>query len=364
VVTVNADFWKGRSVLITGNTGFKGSWLSLWLSHLGANVTGLALPQDRDPSFPALTVPIDRFKTHFLDIREPDKVRACFEAVRPNIVFHMAAQSLVRPSYQDPVGTYATNVMGTVHVLEAIRQQGATEAVVVVTSDKCYENREWHWAYREDEPMGGYDPYSSSKGCAELVTSAYRRSFFLGADAGAKFCRVASARAGNVIGGGDWSTDRLVPDMVRSLSSGRSIEIRSPRAVRPWQHVLEPLSGYVRLAVGLVSPEGGSYAEGWNFGPAEEDCKPVSYLVQHLTAAWGEGASWHLSDKPQPHEAGFLKVDSSKSRERLGWNRRMSLDRALDWTVEWYRRQRGGEKPERLTLEQIERYEQLAGVQA
>jgi CDP-glucose 4,6-dehydratase len=364
VVTVNADFWKGRSVLITGNTGFKGTWLSLWLSHLGAKVTGLALPQDRDPGFSALRVPSDRFKTHFLDIRQPDEVRACFEAAQPNIVFHMAAQSLVRPSYQDPVGTYATNVMGTVHVLEAIRLLGATQALVVVTSDKCYENREWHWAYREDEPMGGYDPYSSSKGCAELVTSAYRRSFFMASDGRAKLCRVASARAGNVIGGGDWSTDRLVPDMVRSLSSGRSIEIRSPGAVRPWQHVLEPLSGYVRLAERLVSPEGGSYAEGWNFGPAEEDCKPVSYLVQYLTAAWGEGASWHLSDKPQPHEAGFLKVDSSKSRARLGWNRRMSLDRALDWTVEWYRRQRGGEKPERLTLEQIERYEQLAGVQA
>lgn len=363
-MTVKSDFWRGRSVLITGNTGFKGTWLSLWLSHLGAKVTGLALPQDKDPSFSALTVHSDRFKTHFLDIREPEKVRECFEAVRPNIVFHMAAQSLVRPSYQDPVGTYATNVMGTVHVLEAIRQQGVTEAVVVVTSDKCYENREWHWAYREDEPMGGYDPYSSSKGCAELVTSAYRRSFFTSADTSSKACRIASARAGNVIGGGDWSADRLVPDMVRSLLSGSSIEIRSPRAVRPWQHVLEPLSGYVRLAECLVSVEGEGYAEGWNFGPAEEDCKPVSYLVRYLTGAWGEGARWHLSDKPQPHEAGFLKVNSSKSRARLDWNRRMSLDRALDWTVEWYRRQRDGEKPERLTLEQIERYEQLTGVQA
>jgi CDP-glucose 4,6-dehydratase len=363
-VTVKSDFWRGRSVLITGNTGFKGTWLSLWLSHLGAKVTGLALPQDKDPSSSALTVHSDRFKTHFLDIREPEKVRECFEAVRPNIVFHMAAQSLVRASYQDPVGTYATNVMGTVNVLEAIRQQGATEAVVVVTSDKCYENREWHWAYREDEPMGGYDPYSSSKGCAELVTSAYRRSFFTSADTSSKACRIASARAGNVIGGGDWSADRLVPDMVRSLLSGSSIEIRSPRAVRPWQHVLEPLSGYVRLAESLVSVEGERYAEGWNFGPAEEDCKPVSYLVRYLTGAWGEGARWHLADKPQLHEAGFLKVDSSKSRARLDWNRRMSLDRALDWTVEWYRRQRDGEKPERLTLEQIERYEQLAGVQA
>lgn len=355
-MTVDRQFWKGRSVLITGNTGFKGAWLSHWLLHMGADVTGLSLPPDIDPSLTAQrsSGPLNTF---FGDIRDLSTVQACVAKVRPEIVFHMAAQSLVRPSYVDPVGTYATNVMGTVHVLEAVRQVGATAATVVVTSDKCYENREWHWAYREDEAMGGYDPYSSSKGCSELVASAYRRSFF--APSATQRCMIGSGRAGNVIGGGDWSTDRLIPDMVRSLSKGVSMEIRSPGAVRPWQHVLEPLSGYIRLAESLVSEQGGSYAEGWNFGPAEEDCKPVSYLVQYVAKAWGDGASWHLSESPQPHEANFLKVDASKSRARLNWNRRMSLDLALNWTVEWYRRERSGENPERLTIEQIERYEQL-----
>jgi CDP-glucose 4,6-dehydratase len=362
LVTVDRNFWKGRSVLITGNTGFKGTWLSHWLTHLGADVAGLSLPPDADPSLTAQKVTSSRAKTYFSDIRELDAVRVCVEATRPNVVFHMAAQSLVRPSYVDPVGTYATNIMGTVHVLEAVRQVGATEALVVVTSDKCYENREWHWAYREDEAMGGYDPYSSSKGCAELVASAYRRSFFNADGRSDVRCRIASARAGNVIGGGDWSTDRLVPDMIRSLTDGTSIEIRNPGAVRPWQHVLEPISGYIRLAESLVSPQGDSYAEGWNFGPGEEDCRPVSYLVEHVTRAWGKGARWHLSSKPQLHEAHFLKVDSSKSRARLDWKRRMSLDRALEWTVEWYRRQHAGEKPQDLTLEQIRRYGQLAGV--
>ncbi|MCK1321664.1 MULTISPECIES: CDP-glucose 4,6-dehydratase [unclassified Bradyrhizobium] len=361
MVTTGRNFWAGRSVLITGNTGFKGTWLSFWLTYMGAKVSGMSLPPDQDPGHTALSITNDQVKTHFIDIRGPEPVSACIAAVRPSVVFHMAAQALVRPSYQDPVGTYATNVMGTVHVLEAIRQHGGVEAVVVVTSDKCYENREWPWGYREDEAMGGYDPYSSSKGCAELVASAYRRSFFTGPDK--TLCRVASARAGNVIGGGDWSVDRLVPDMVRSMSDGTSIEIRSPDAVRPWQHVLEPLSGYVRLAQTLVSPQGDRYAEAWNFGPAEDDCRPVSYLVEKVTQAWGEGARWHLSEKVQPHEAHFLKVDSSKSRARLNWNRRMSLERTLEWTVEWYRRQRAGEKPQSLTLEQIDRYEQLAGVQ-
>ena len=361
-MTVDRNFWKGRSVLITGNTGFKGTWLSHWLTHLGAEVAGLSLPSEADPSQTAQKVGKSPAKTYFSDIRELDAVRECVEATRPNVVFHMAAQSLVRPSYIDPVGTYATNVMGTVHVLEAVRQVGATEALVVVTSDKCYENREWHWAYREDEAMGGYDPYSSSKGCSELVASAYRRSFFTSSDGRSRPCLIGSCRAGNVIGGGDWSTDRLIPDIIRSLSDGVSVEIRSPGAVRPWQHVLEPLSGYIKLAERLVSEQGGNYAEGWNFGPAEVDCRPVSYLVQYMAKAWGEGAGWHLAASPQPHEANFLKVDSSKSRARLNWYCRMSLDRGLDWTVEWYRRQRSGEKPERLTIEQIERYEQLGAV--
>nr|WP_244432026.1 CDP-glucose 4,6-dehydratase [Rhodopseudomonas sp. B29] len=360
-MTADAACWNGRSVLITGNTGFKGGWLALWLSSLGAKVTGLSLPPDQDPSGNTAAGLQDESNTRYLDIRDAAAVDACIAAVKPSVVFHMAAQSLVRPSYEDPIGTYATNVMGTVHVLDAVRRHGNTDAVVVVTSDKCYENREWYWAYREDEAMGGYDPYSSSKGCAELVTSAYRRSFFTGKPG--KVCRVASARAGNVIGGGDWSVDRLVPDMIRSLSRGASVEIRSPHAIRPWQHVLEPLSGYVRLAEQLVSDGGDLYAEGWNFGPADEDCRPVSYLVKYLTEAWGEGAQWHLADKPQPHEASFLKVDSSKARFRLKWDRRLGLDAGLDWTVEWYRRQLAGESAKQLTLEQIKRYEQQ-GMQA
>jgi len=361
-VTAGRDIWKGRSVLITGNTGFKGTWLSFWLTHLGAKVTGLSLPSDKDPGHSARSVSNDQVRTEFGDIREIDVVRGCVDRVRPSVVFHMAAQALVRPSYQDPVGTYATNVMGTVNVLEAIRQQGAVEALVVVTSDKCYENREWHWAYREDEAMGGYDPYSSSKGCAELVANAYRRSFFSTKDGDRSACRVATARAGNVIGGGDWSTDRLLPDMIRAMSEGASIEIRNPDSVRPWQHVLEPLSGYLQLAESLVAQDGDGYAEGWNFGPADEDCRPVSYLVERVTKAWGEGARWHQSEKPQVHEAHFLKVDSSKARARLAWKRRMSLDLALEWTVEWYRQQLAGEKPQLLMLDQIKRYEQLTGV--
>lgn len=356
------EFWRGRSVLITGNTGFKGAWLSLWLSRLGARVTGLALAPDTHPSLFELAINDKHVKTAFIDVRDFDAVRSYMEAVEPNVVFHMAAQSLVRPSYRDPVGTYATNVMGTVHVLEAIRQIGVTEAAIIVTSDKCYENREWHWAYREHEPMGGHDPYSSSKGCAELVTGAYRNSFFANS-AGeiATNCRVASVRAGNVIGGGDWAKDRLVPDIVSSLSRSVPVEIRNPTAIRPWQHVLEPLSGYVLLAERLLSPNGKSFAEAWNFGPPDEDCRPVSYIVDRVAREWGNGARWCASKGPHPHESTFLKVDSSKSRARLGWKCRMPVDVALDWTVEWYAQHRAGESAGRLTLEQIERYERFGG---
>lgn len=358
------EVWKGRSVLITGHTGFKGAWLSLWLSRLGSRVKGLALPPENQSLF-SLAACAEHVETCIADVRDLDAVRAYVEATQPNIVFHMAAQSLVRPSYRDPIGTYATNVMGTAHVLDAVRHVGKVEAVVVVTSDKCYENREWNWAYRENEAMGGYDPYSSSKGCAELVTSAYRRSYFSESASGGqgKQCRVASARAGNVIGGGDWSADRLIPDIIRSVSRSASIEIRNPNSIRPWQHVLEPLSGYIRLAERLISSEGEDYAEGWNFGPADEDCKPVSYIVQRLTESWGPGAHWHLSEGAHPHEASFLKVDASKARARLGWERQMTLNRAIEWTAEWYRRQHAGEDAQHLTLEQIARYEELGGAQ-
>jgi CDP-glucose 4,6-dehydratase len=341
-------------VLITGNTGFKGAWLSLWLSRLGASVHGFALDPATTPSLFALADGCGA-DTRRGDVRDPAALHACVRAVRPRIVFHMAAQSLVRPSYDDPVGTYATNVMGTVHLLEAVRQAACARAVVVVTSDKCYENREWPYAYREIEPMGGHDPYSSSKGCAELVTAAYRRSFFGPGQA----CRIASARAGNVIGGGDWASDRLVPDAVRAFSAGRPVPIRSPGAIRPWQHVLEPLAGYIRLAERLAAADGDSLAEGWNFGPGDDDCRPVSSIVEHLASRWGRGAAWSASPGPHPHEAFHLKVDASKARAFLGWKPRLRLDDTLDWTLDWYRAQLDGQDAARLTLAQIERYESL-----
>lgn len=353
------SFWGGRSVLITGHTGFKGSWLSVWLNRLGAKVSGFSLEPDTEPNLFRLM--FANRDSEIGDARDLSAVVACLAAVRPQIVFHMAAQSLVHSSYQDPVKTFATNVMGTVHLLEAVREINSVEAVIVVTSDKCYENREWCWGYRETDAMGGSDPYSSSKGCAELVTAAYRASFF-SEQAGRPRCRVASARAGNVIGGGDWAEDRLIPDLVRSFDSGRPAQIRRPHSIRPWQHVLEPLSGYIRLAECLASDDGAAFAEGWNFGPPDSDCRSVSYIADRLSVAWGKGASWFLTQRPQPHEASFLKVDASKARTRLSWDNRLRLDDALAWTVEWYRAQRDGESAVALTTGQIERYEAMGSL--
>ncbi len=349
-------FWAGRPVLVTGHTGFKGAWLSLWLTSLGARVTGFALAPETDPSLYDLADLKDRMASHTGDVRDLDALSACLREAKPEIVLHLAAQALVRPSYADPVGTYASNVMGTVHLLEAVRGCPSVEAVVIVTSDKAYENREWHWAYREGEAMGGRDPYSNSKGCAELVTAAYRASFFGDGGHGA---RIASARAGNVIGGGDWSLDRLVPDVVRAFTKGEAVEIRAPNAIRPWQHVLEPLSGYLRLAEALCGDDGTRFAEGWNLGPADEDCRPVSELVAGLAAGWGAGATLRLSPGPHPHEAAYLKVDASKARARLGWDRRLRLAQALDWTGAWYRAQAGGAEAGGLCLDEIARYEAL-----
>jgi len=348
-------FWSGRSVLITGHTGFKGCWLTLWLKKLGARVTGLSLAPHTEPSLFKLI--FENELAQYGDIRDLDQVRASVASARPQIIFHMAAQALVHPSYRDPVETYATNVMGTVHVLEAIREVDFVEAAVIVTSDKCYENKEWLWAYRETEPMGGHDPYSSSKGCAELVTSAYRASFFKATNGHP--CQIASARAGNVIGGGDWAPDRLIPDIIRSFGSNQPVEIRQPHSIRPWQHVLEPLSGYIRLAECLASEDGSVFAEGWNFGPSDEDCRPVSYVFNKLAASWGKGASWFLTERPQLREASFLKVDASKARARLGWNSRLHLDEALAWTAEWYQSHLDGETAITITRSQLERYEAL-----
>lgn len=337
VTAMDPAFWNGKRVFLTGHTGFKGSWLSLWLVSLGAEVTGYALAPPTSPSLFQLAG-IDRL-VHDIrgDIRDLDALAAAMTRARPDILIHMAAQSLVRPGYDDPVGTYATNVMGTVHVLEAARRCDGLRAALMVTTDKCYENREWAWGYREDEAMGGFDPYSSSKGCAELVTAAYRRSFF------ASGTQVASARAGNVIGGGDWARDRLVPDVVAALLRGESALIRNPDSIRPWQHVLEPLAGYLVLCQRLwEQPD--QFAEGWNFGPAEDDARPVRWIADRLCARWGDGAAWHTEAVAQPHEAHTLKLDCSKARARLGWRPRWGLDTALDTIVDWYGGQaRGGD---------------------
>jgi CDP-glucose 4,6-dehydratase len=350
---VDAKFWAGKRVLVTGHTGFKGSWLSLWLASLGAKVTGYALPPPPDkPSLWGLVEAKAGISSILADIRDLDRLCKAMDEAQPEIVLHLAAQSLVRPSYDDPVGTYATNVLGTIHVLEAARRLKGLRALVNVTSDKCYENLETGQAYRETDPMGGRDPYSNSKGCAELITSAYRMSFFDGA-------RVASARAGNVIGGGDWALDRIVPDTVRAAVAGKPVEIRNPRAVRPWQHVLEPLGGYLLLAERLAE-QTRDFAEAWNFGPDEADAVPVETVVGTVTSLWGPPAAWKTNSGEHPHEAHFLRLDSSKARSRLGWRPRLGLPLALEWTVDWYRKQSQGGDAMQLTRAQIEQYMELA----
>ena len=356
VVTAAREFWRDRRVLVTGHTGFKGAWLSLWLRRLGARVTGFALPPTTSPNLFTLAAIERRIDSQLGDVRDPAAVDAVLAQSRAEVVFHLAAQALVRRSYADPVGTYAANVMGTAHVLDAARRASGLRAVVVVTSDKCYENREWWWPYREDEAMGGHDPYSSSKGCAELVTAAWRRSFFL--SDGAAPVGVGSARAGNVIGGGDWADERLVPDCMRAFASGEPVVIRRPAAVRPWQHVLEPLSGYLALAERLSSDPRG-FGEAWNFGPSTDEARPVAWVVDRLSRFWGDGARWEPDPGTHPHEAGLLQVDASKARARLGWTPRLSLEEGLRWTVDWYRRFGAGEDAAALTLDQIERFEAM-----
>ena len=353
LVNPTGSFWDGRRVLVLGHTGFKGSWLSLWLHRLGARVSGLALPPPTDPSLFALTGLGDLVPTMLGDIRDLTVVRDAIQHCQPEIVFHLAAQPLVRRSYSEPVETYATNVMGTVHVLEAVRAVPSVRSVVVVTSDKCYENREWPWAYRENDAMGGYDPYSSSKGCAELVSSAYRRSFF-SAPSG-RIVGIATARAGNVIAGGDWAEDRLLPDCMKAFTAGGPIEIRSPCAIRPWQHALEPLCGYLLLAERLFAdPE--AFGDAWNFGPADEDAQPVSWIVSKVAERWGDGAAWLLSSDEAPHETTHLKVDASRARMKLGWRPRLRLPEALAWTVAWHRRLIAGELARDLADEQLSHY--------
>jgi CDP-glucose 4,6-dehydratase len=355
---LNRSFWKGRKVLVTGHTGFKGSWLCLWLESLGANVTGYALAPPTEPSLFEKAKISDSLNSVCADIRDLPGLTSVMAECRPDVIFHMAAQSVVRRGYEDPVETYSSNVMGTVHLLEAVRQLKLRCAIVNVTSDKCYENREWIWGYRENEPMGGRDPYSNSKGCAELVTSAYRDSFFPPDSLRHHGIALASARAGNAIGGGDWTNDQLIPDLMRGFLASKPCLIRNPSAVRPWQFVLEPLRGYILLAERLSQLDS-QFAAGWNFGPAETDAKPVEWIADKLVRLWGTGAAWNIDPASHPREAHFLKLDASKSKAGLNWHPVLPLESALEWIVEWWRGFQAGADVRNLTQMQIERYQGL-----
>ncbi len=354
LVTPTRAFWSGKRVLLTGHTGFKGAWCALWLKRLGAEVFGLALEPATDP---ALWTAVGRpaADESIGDIRDEKAVQAAFDRAKPDILIHMAAQALVHLSFEAPAETFDVNVMGLTRVLDAARAAPSLKAAVNVTSDKCYDNVEQIWPYRETDPMGGSDPYSASKGCAELVTAAYRRCFFK--DPSGPF--LASGRAGNVIGGGDWSRDRLIPDCMRAFEHGEPVVIRNPLATRPWQHVLEPISGYLVLAQTLFE-RGSDVAEGWNFGPTDEDAWTVERVVDQTTALWGRGASWCRDASVWPKETMLLRVDATKARVRLGWHPRLDLTEALAWTVEWYMAVRQGIPALEITLAQIERYEAKA----
>lgn len=333
---MNPLFWSGKKVFVTGHTGFKGGWLSMWLQQLGANVTGYALQASTNPSLFEVAQVAKGMTSLIGDIRDGVLFANAMRQAAPDIVIHMAAQPLVRRSYVDPIETYSTNVMGTVHLLESVRQTPSVRAVVNVTTDKCYENKEWVWGYRESEPMGGFDPYSSSKACAELVTAAYRNSFFNENTYNQHQVALATARAGNVIGGGDWAEDRLIPDILRAIEVGQSVNIRNPHATRPWQHVLEPLSGYLTLAEKLYTG-GPAFSEAFNFGPAEEDAKPVQWIVEQLTQQWGDNATWKRDQANHPHEANYLKLDCSKAHSRLNWRPRWDLGMALTAITSWHK---------------------------
>lgn len=352
-MAVNPEFWHGKQVFITGHTGFKGSWLSLWLQSAGAVVHGYSTAPPTVPNLFTVARIADGMATHTVaDVRDGMALKNAMRAATPAVVFHLAAQPLVRHSYVEPVETYAVNVLGTVNVLEAVRECPSARALINVTTDKCYENREWLWGYREHEALGGRDPYSSSKACSELVTAAYRASFFSSGGAVA----VATARAGNVIGGGDWARDRLVPDILTALCAGKPVRIRNPDSIRPWQYVLDPLAGYLRLAEQLASPRGSDFAESWNFGPADEDARPVRWIAEHLVNRWDRSLQWLQESSPQPHEATYLKLDCSKARAQLMWSPRYRLNQALDAIIDWHRAYEVREDMRAVTLRQIAAY--------
>lgn len=355
---MNQDFWNKRRVFLTGHTGFKGSWMSLWLQSLGAELTGYSLAPNTEPALFDVAAVGEGMRSVIGDIRDLNMLSREMAEASPEIVIHMAAQPLVRESYEDPVGTYAANVMGTVNLLEAVRRTPGVKAVVVVTSDKCYLNREWHWAYREDSELGGEDPYSNSKACSELVTYSYRKSFFHPAKYAEHGVAVATARAGNVIGGGDWAKDRLVPDALNALKAGQPLVLRHPHATRPWQHVLEPVGGYLALAEALVT-EGARHADAWNFGPYEFSDRTVGWIVDKLCELWGLAVPKQQETGPIPHEAGYLKVDSSKARAVLGWAPKLDLDTTLQWIIDWTRVHHSGGDARAETLAQIRRFSDL-----
>ncbi len=354
--SMDVNFWRGKRVFVTGHTGFKGSWLSLWLQQLGAEVVGFSQTPPTQPNLFEVARVGDGMTSMIGDIRDLNALATAMATSQPDIALHLAAQPLVRYSYQNPVETYSTNVMGTVHFLEAVRQTPSVRVAVVITSDKCYENREWVWGYRENEAMGGHDPYSNSKGCAELVTAAYRSSFFSPETYDQHQVALASVRAGNVIGGGDWALDRLIPDMIKAFHQEKPVLIRNPHAIRPWQHVLEPLGGYLLLAEKLWL-HGAEFVGGWNFGPLDEDARPVSWIVDRLTTLWGNGASWELDGGSHPHEATYLKLDCSKAKTLLGWQPRLTLADTLEWIVEFYQAYYRGEAAGQIAADQIARYQ-------
>ena len=349
---VNPAFWNGKKVFVTGHTGFKGSWLSLWLLKMGAVVKGFALEPNTNPNLFTETKLSSDMESDISNISDLKQLTKSMLNFNPDILIHMAAQPLVRFSYKYPVETYATNVIGTVNVLEAARKCKNLKSIISVTSDKCYENKEWLWGYRENDPMGGHDPYSSSKGCAELVTSAYRNSFFISNDAP----NLASVRAGNVIGGGDWAEDRLIPDILRSFEKNIPVVIRNPMATRPWQHVLEPLAGYMILAEHLFDT-GSDYSEGWNFGPNDNDCKSVNWILNQMVEKWGNGVSWIHDKNNNPHEAGYLKLDCSKSKEKLNWLPKWNLEQTLDYIINWHQNFLSGKNVQEECLKEIFNYQ-------